>query len=222
MTPTRITFELSEFQLDVFFKPIRSKLDQIITLLEAMRYMLIYTDGLVTNSKAEITVDPILSNRLFFISESKIYSLYIPVKIFKAGDEVRLYYGHTKLPVSSKLIAGAMQYFQNLHTPNLTIWDTLDPLDELDESDDVWLFCQHLLTHETAYLRFDHDQKNENGIMHPLNHFDIFSSQGISFKVGVESKLSLDRFIDILNKKTNSFYLVEKNETIISKIKKLL
>lgn len=58
-----------------------------------------------------------------------------------------------------------------------------------------------LFTFEPSYIRFDYDEKNENGRIHPLNHLDIFYTQSSTFKLGCE-QLDINKFIDILNIET--------------------
>jgi hypothetical protein len=62
---------------------------------------------------------------------------------------------------------------------------------------DINQILMELIMFEPGYIRFDNDEKNANGRIHPLNHLDIFYSQSTTFKLGC-SLLELGKFIDIL------------------------
>ena len=47
-----------------------------------------------------------------------------------------------------------------------------------------------LLSFEAGYLRFDIDELNANGKMHPKEHLDINYSTGCTFKLGLSKELN--------------------------------
>lgn len=59
-----------------------------------------------------------------------------------------------------------------------------------------------LLSFDYGYLRYDLDEANENGNIHPLKHLDIFTNDDISMKIGISNNYDIDKFIDLFNKKT--------------------
>lgn len=65
----------------------------------------------------------------------------------------------------------------------------------------------HMFFQEDGYLRFDYDQENCNGHIHPLNHIDINYSNSSTFKLGLKAKVDFHAFWDILRSDTNCFYL---------------
>lgn len=84
-----------------------------------------------------------------------------------------------------------------------------------DSSDDdphtLWRVVSELVRADDGYVRADHDPENENGHIHPLNHLDVFYSQGATFKVGLSDKMSLTGLSDVLNLRTDCRFLGDAN-----------
>ena len=78
-----------------------------------------------------------------------------------------------------------------------------------DNLHDGLKLVEYLFVCEPGYLRFDYDQDNENGALHPLNHIDINYSDYGSYKIGLSESIDYLKFIDILNIKTNCYYLAQ-------------
>jgi len=77
---------------------------------------------------------------------------------------------------------------------------------------DLWGLLIELLNSEDGYLRFDHDAERENGHLHPLNHADLFYTNGATFKLGFHEKIKLDHAVDVLNLDTDCYYLSPVNK----------
>ena len=71
---------------------------------------------------------------------------------------------------------------------------------------DKELYTQ-LCTIEPGYLRFDYDEKNKNGRLHPLNHLDLNYSSDSTYKIGIYEHLSREGFLRFLNNDEERFYL---------------
>lgn len=65
----------------------------------------------------------------------------------------------------------------------------------------------HMFFQEDGYLRFDYDEENCDGHLHPLNHLDVNYSNSSTFKLGIKSRINFHTFWDILRSDTNCFYL---------------
>ncbi len=64
-----------------------------------------------------------------------------------------------------------------------------------------------LVSIDLCYIRFDYDKKNDKGEMHPLNHFDIYCNDLAGLKLGLESKISFDEFIEIVRNDNECSYI---------------
>lgn len=65
----------------------------------------------------------------------------------------------------------------------------------------------YMFFQEDGYLRFDYDEENSDGHLHPLNHIDINYSNTSTFKLGLKSRMDFHTFWDVLRSDTNCFYL---------------
>lgn len=55
-------------------------------------------------------------------------------------------------------------------------------------------------------------KKNVNGYLHPLNHFDVCYSNTSTYKLGINHKVDVEEFVDILDVSTNCFFLTKLNQ----------
>ena len=66
-----------------------------------------------------------------------------------------------------------------------------------------------VLSFEIGYLRYDYDERYNNGDIHPLNHLDINFTNGSTFKLGLKEKINQTVLDDIVDTGTNCHYLVK-------------
>jgi hypothetical protein len=64
---------------------------------------------------------------------------------------------------------------------------------------------------EDGYLRYDYDPvnyiKHQKSDVHPLYHYDLFYTSNATFKVGLNSSVAEDDFVDLLNVKTTCKFI---------------
>lgn len=60
---------------------------------------------------------------------------------------------------------------------------------------------------EEGYIRYDYDPIYEKTRTHPLNHLDINYSSDITYKIGMNRKISIKEFINILDIKEDCAFL---------------
>lgn len=71
---------------------------------------------------------------------------------------------------------------------------------------DLNKILMELFTFEPSYIRYDYDEENEDGRIHPLNHLDVFYTQSTTFKLGCKH-LEFNKFMDILDTETECEYI---------------
>ena len=55
------------------------------------------------------------------------------------------------------------------------IFEFADPIATIvDYNLNFWSFLRELLLYEDGYIRYDYDEEHQDGLLHPLNHYDIF------------------------------------------------
>lgn len=75
---------------------------------------------------------------------------------------------------------------------------------DIDEttSDEAFILFESLFMSEAGYIRFDHDIKNVDPILHPMDHLDVNYSKFVHYKLGLPNRIQITEFLDILNIKT--------------------
>lgn len=201
----RYNFDIGDWELNNFFSPIREKRDVILLLMKTVKLI-----------NSPIPIDPkrkagqiilIISkmSRLFFVSDVKIFSIRFP--FFVRENEVELSISSKYIEnIDSKVTSDIISIFSSSELFEFS--DIIDFADYIsDEDNRIWDLVRDLLLFEDGYIRFDHDSKNANGEIHPLNHFDVFYTDQCSFKVGTHKKLSVEDMIDVLDRETPCRYL---------------
>jgi len=64
-----------------------------------------------------------------------------------------------------------------------------------------------LLINDHGYFRFDDDEKNENGRIHPRYHLDFFCNNSTNIKIGSRVELKSVFFVDLFDISKNRPYL---------------
>ena len=201
-------------------KPIRNK-NHIITLMLEAIPLLTYGDILEnpTNNYVVLRVDKM--KRLFFVIEDKVYSFNFPFNIeIKAGERNPIIYDPVSdleldaLNLTILRSAHEEMFYQDDGKGDILDLDSeliqvIDCFDTNHNKDIIWKIFKMLLTFEAGYLRYDYDEKRENGKLHPLNHLDInYSSEG-TFKIGINNKVDYNTFIDILDIRTDCYFITK-------------
>lgn len=206
-------FYLNKMDVDLFFKPIRRKEDSIQVLMNAIKIMLlpaIESEGAL--GKLTLIKDGRMS-RLFFLSEKKIFSIFFP--FFVNSDDDCLVFSSSQIDsIDHKITSDVISLFScEEKIDSECFLDFMEPLWEepINYHRNMWLFVKELLLIEDGYIRFDYDPDNHNGLLHPINHFDIFYSRS-QIKIGSHSELDEERFIDILDLASDCHFLAQCDE----------
>lgn len=201
-------------------KPIRNK-NHIITLMFEAITLLTYGDILEnpTNNYVVLRVDKM--KRLFFVIEDKVYSFNFPFNIeIKEGERNPIIYDPVSdleldaLNLTILRSAHEEMFYQDDGKGDILDLDSeliqvIDCFDTNHNKDIIWKIFKMLLTFEAGYLRYDYDEKREKGKLHPLNHLDInYSSEG-TFKIGINNKVDYNTFIDILDIRTDCYFITK-------------
>ena len=202
---TKVIFYIPNHFKKMFFPVIRKKKDIILLFVETIKFIKTHSfQEEKSDFKIIIQIDNM--SRFIYSSLDKHFSLIFPFKIsikesnyeffLKDGTELSFEF----LSKITKLI-------------NNDIFSrTLDSLIEeiIDESKEqkdivsdfdnkIWNFFKEMYSLEYGYLRYDYDKEHENGKIHPLNHLDICYSNEVTFKIGLNKKISSEEMIEILD-----------------------
>ncbi|MHC8381901.1 hypothetical protein [Pseudomonas sp. LB3P14] len=207
-------FMIDQYQAEAF-KAIRSRFDILTIWMDAIKVIINYSPPSKDFTAAEIHVHNSRMSRLFYLSGSKTFSIAFPFRIEAEGGMFTVKTA-SGIDVDSKLSSEILLIAKLLKNKGLVNeWALAEHFeDQGGASAEFWPVLAGLLDAEDGYLRFDHDPVRKDGHKHPLDHADLFYTNGASFKVGLHKKLKLEEIIDILNRETDCHYL---NRVIVRK-----
>ena len=207
-----ISYNMGKGILEMASQPLRSRQDAILLLLYTIR--MFEVDELSTgNTNIKVVISINKMNRIFYILEDKIFSIQFPFHIeVQANKIVRIYDAKTGVDVDSMLISTLIRIFGKKETA--LSFDSLfeeimygeNNLKNIGEGQ-LWEIIKFISTYDLGYLRYDYDEKNQKGLLHPINHLDICLDTAATFKIGLEKVLNYEIFKDILDITTNCFFL---------------
>lgn len=187
-----------------FLFPIRSKLDLIKVLLEAMRFISAGIQFSENEDKLFISVSR--HSRIFFYFSEKKFSIALPFSIKKDEQDNFTFSSNLYGLIDAKSISDLIKIFNSS-----VIENPLDLAGEIEicqpSRTGFWHLVRDLMLFDCGYIRYDHDSERENGNIHPLYHLDVFHSNHSSFKLGLNNSLNIVDFIDILDVSSNCHYL---------------
>jgi hypothetical protein len=200
------TFDIGDWELVDFLSPIRNKRDVILLLMKTIKLVNSKTSVAPNRKSGEITLLISKMSRLFFVSDTKIFSIRFPFFVREDEDGLSISSVYVE-NIDSRVTSSVISIFSS----EFDFPDILDFAEYIDTSANtdkqIWHLVRELFFFEDGYIRFDHDPENVNGEIHPLNHFDIFYTDQCSFKVGTREKLSVEDIIDVLDRETPCRYL---------------
>lgn len=201
-------FNISKNYLNRFFKPIRSKTDVIEVLMKAIEYMILNPSINEESAVGRIVLKIDKMNRLFFFTDEKYFSIVFPFFAIQEDDKY-LFSFRNQIEIDSRLISQVISIIKCDEFEAHCSLDFVAPICDYEEECDenFWIFLRELLLMEDGYIRYDYDKEHENGNLHPLNHYDLFYSSHATFKIGLNSKLGEDEFMDLLNINSDCKYL---------------
>lgn len=200
----RLSFSINENQSLWLFSAIRKKEDIIIILMKSIKLFL--TKNRVQNMNSdhtEVTIIISRMNRIFFSLPNKLITFNFPFQVDLTNPNTVRFTDRYLGDIDHKVTSDVISALNNKKCLDKgCVFDFLQIIEESLEKEEFWLFFKSLLTFEDGYLRYDLDNSERtDAVFHPLNHIDIFYSSSNSFKIGLESGININKFIDILDYK---------------------
>ncbi len=195
---------------------IKSKYKILEILLEACRYMMYNNKEEKVVSKDKIILKTDKMNRLFFVSGgTKIYSIAFPFSISYEEENMIIRY-RNGFAIDSGSITNLLSIIKSPIMGSNSCLEFIDPILDLESNANTnyWEVLRDLLLLEDGYLRYDKDEKgyeeavkNDRAHKHPLNHIDIFYTNPVTFKLGLENDFLDEEFVDTVDSTTDCRYL---------------
>lgn len=203
MNNNDLCIKIPQYKINIFSKPIRNKNDCVSILLETVENFIYHNEAIKEIQNNTMLLE---NGRLFVFLENKYFSIKFPFKI-KIEEEIKFYINNIEL---NSIILSAIRYaFLNISNSIRDILYQIEKECEQINKDEIEEIIIAMLLLDDGYLRYDHDAKNENGKLHPLDHLDIFYTNN-SVKLGLKDRLSQKNFVKIISKKYDECcYLIE-------------
>ena len=151
-------------------------------------------------------------SRVFICERDKLHTFHFPFQIIIEGDRcVVLFEGEHITSSTCSILSSVFEELSeddSLEAVLEKYWDIVSDLEvNIQDNKMCGKLITFLLSFEAGYLRFDIDELNANGKMHPREHLDINYSTGCTYKLGLPKALNYSELIDILNINTTCYYL---------------
>lgn len=202
-----------QFEVKKYSGIIKDKKDCIRILLEATRSLL-YNTGVISESKCQFPYLKLVINnqsRIYiFLSDTKYYSFSYncQVEIEHKTSNILSIYTKNGINCTFALLSQALSILSEIK--NSSLYDVYSSLEDEDIVDDqAYRLLDFFWGSELGYLRYDYDKKNHNGLIHPLNHFDVNITDQAHYKIGLDDRITPTDYENIINEETNCFFLVE-------------
>ena len=209
----RYEFELPSIDTDKFiYKPIRRKEDIINLLMNSVKLILqnnIYQEEILEPSGKMVLIISKMSRLFYFLnSGEKYFSINFPFTVIEKDDKLSFSSKYID-EIDTKICFDILSLLScNQGEESTCVTDILEPLtDENDYHEDIGTLVKELLFMEDGYIRYDYDFEHQNGNLHPLNHFDLCYSNKVNFKIGLNSRIDYEFFIDLLKLETDCKYI---------------
>ena len=194
---------------------VRTQFDIARYLLAFMEFLNVQPFETSDKRDADFMIYVDKMSRLFWGKGDKIHSIQYPFSL-KEQEQYLLSEFQGRI-IDSRTIAILSSVVEN-EDIRKSIYNMFDGfmeiMNEFDIDDDVygefcWELLLYLLSFETGYLRYDHDENKErvDKIMHPVDHIDLFYSGNTTFKVGLADRIEVEDLRSIVDIKEKCYWL---------------
>lgn len=203
----KIILAVDKYQSRELAAPIRSRFDALSTWMHAIKIIINYYPPGDINTAGHLGILKAKMSRIFFSNDNKTFSMAFPFNV-ESKDGGHLVKTLSGIEIDSRLSSEILLTAEKLKERRFSSErDLVAHFDGEPAGRDFWPAFSEVLDAEDGYLRFDHDPDQEKGHKHPLNHADLFYTNGASFKLGLHHKVTLNEIIDILDRDTDCHYL---------------
>ena len=191
-------------EIKIFFETIRGKKDIVRILMEACNIILMHNRAHGKDYNMSIVVDKM--SRIFIFLDNKYYSVSFTFQLKDSKDNLIISYNDVE--INSKIVSLALSALEQLEGKDgIYFIDDLANLDNELCDEDLLMVLRELFKLEDGYLRYDYDPERIEGKRHPLHHIDVMYSNKATFKLGLNSKIDKNDFIDLVDINTDCLFL---------------
>lgn len=196
--------------LKLINEPVRSKKQLDLLLLETIKAFII-GDIDSNNEIGKIVLHINRMNRFIYEVENKIFSINCPFTCVKEENSYIFKDTLFGINIDSQLISSMISIIRNENIDSFE--EMIDEIIDMTDNEDpqlIWEIIKKLHDIEYGYIRYDYDEEGQKGSLHPINHLDVNFMDSNQFKIGLDNKINIDKFIDILDITTECYYLSKR------------
>ena len=215
------TFSMDAYMLYEVKKPIKSKVDLVKLLIHTIKYVTTMPVSPSLSSSSNLLIISVKKmKRIIYSLSDKIFSFSCPFNVDFKKNQGYLSFSSsfTRKSIDSRLTSFLLAIFNkeetfegNIKTINDKIsdeivdnsWTEIEGIDEL---------IRYLMMFEPGYLRYDRDEKNMKGKVHPEFHIDVYYSSHNKMKLGLDSSINYRWFLELLDVTKDCKYINCKNK----------
>lgn len=187
---------------------IREQYDIVSYLLSVMTILNVEPLREIDSKEADFVIFVDKMSRLFWGEGDKIHSIQYPFLLKeKEGFLISLFQGRIiesqTMAILSTIIRDKNSIVKSIENMLDVFMDAMNEFEILDNNyaQFCWELLLYLLSFETGYLRYDHDEDENrvDPILHPVDHIDLFYSSNSTFKIGLQDRIDVDDLKSILS-----------------------
>ena len=195
---------------------IRSRNDIVMLLLHIVKFLLQVNvcDDFESTKDVELIIKVDKMSRIFICTEEKIHTFHFPFELKTISNKFQICYQGEIIDNLHIAVLMSLFYEVNIISDINQLYELFLDIEKINQlSKEDFRLCSKLITlllsFEIGYLRYDYDERYNNGDIHPLNHLDINFTNGSTFKLGLKEKINQTVLDDIVDTGTNCHYLVK-------------
>lgn len=153
------------------------------------------------------------TTRILIKKEFGYYTMFLPFQIIDYGGNISFNYDECNMPVTSLFISIMRSCVKACRDYGYSHEDILENImvnynTDLREAVNYCDIFTTLITEDHGYFRFDDDEENENGRVHPRYHFDFYYKNTSSIKVGIDRNINFDFFKKLFDREAERPYVI--------------
>lgn len=203
------SFPIGDWQTANLTEPIRNKREAILLLMHVIKLILVHDKKSPPDPVAgEIRLIVSKMSRIFLLFKEKYISFRLPFTLIEKPDGSISFRSAYIEEIDSQVTSQIIACLKDNKLDEST--DVLEWADQISDTEvyspGFWPTLRDLLLSEDGYLRYECDSEHQNGRLHPLHHYDIFYSNHVTFKVGLETSINSRTMIDLLERETDCHF----------------
>lgn len=198
------------------FKAVRHSLDNlsnILQLAEIINSCPQHTEG-ANKDNFDVAIFTEDFHRFVVKKADGYFSMSIPFQVLVEDGHISFNCDLLEQAVSGRFISIMRNAIQtvdgNLHSHEEVIFSINENFNaDYEEATAYYDTFAALISEDHGYFRFDDDESNEDGHVHPRYHFDIFYKNNSSLKIGYDRQAGVDCLVTLADKVSPKKYLLD-------------